>query len=513
MKKLIISLALLSSFLIGNNVSAAPMAFIVNEGSNDVSVVDTATYTVVATIPVGAGPEMIAMHPLSATAYVTCQASNTVSVIDTVFFTETAVIGGFSYPRAVAVSPNGAWLYVADGGTDTLSVVDTSSYSVVATVSVGGNPRGIDVSPDGLMVFVTNVMSDTVSVIDTTALTAPAVTINVGSYPLGIAVAPDGDKVYIANNGTNDVSVIDTASRMVTSIIPVGEWPYGIAVSPDGSTVYVANNGTNDISVIDTASETVTATIPVGSGSSGVAVTPGGTKVVVANAQQNNVSIIDTLSLTVTTTVPVGLNPNFMGKFIAGPRKSLLIEKGGSGAGDVKSLKLKSIDCGATCESNFQGGIQVKLKAKSDKSSVFKEWSGACSGIKKECYVTIEGGVSKIAVAMFLRYPTIRVKPVAKDFKGVKTGSTKKARFTVKNKTTKGKQSLNIGQISILSRVFAIIAESDGCSNTSLGPGGSCRFEVQFSPIMQGLQNSTIEIPSNDPDSPLTIISVSGEGI
>jgi len=227
-----------------------------------------------------------------------------------------------SAPDATSVSTENS-KPVANAGPDTVSVVDTSSYSVVATVSVGGNPRGIDVSPDGLMVFVTNVMSDTVSVIDTTALTAPAVTINVGSYPLGIAVAPDGDKVYIANNGTNDVSVIDTASRMVTSIIPVGEWPYGIAVSPDGSTVYVANNGTNDISVIDSASETVTATIPVGSGSSGVAVTPGGTKVVVANAQQNNVSIIDTLSLTVTTTVPVGLNPNFMGKFIAGPSKSL----------------------------------------------------------------------------------------------------------------------------------------------------------------------------------------------
>jgi YVTN family beta-propeller protein len=397
---------------------------------------------------------------------------------------------------------------------DTVSVVDTSTYSVVATVSVGGNPRGIDVSPYGLLVFVTNTMSDTASVIDTTSLTIPAVTINVGSYPLGIAVAPDGGKVYIANNGTNDVSVVDTASLLVTRTIPVGEWPYGVAVSPDGSTVYVTNNGTYDISVIDTASETVTATIPVERTPAGTAVTPGGTKLIVSHAQDHKVTIIDTLSLTVTTTVPVGLNPNFMGKFIAGPSKSLLIEKGGSGTGNVKSLKLKNIDCGATCESNFQGGTQVKLKAKPDKGSVFKEWSGACSGIKKECYVTIEGGISKIVVATFLRYPTIRLKPVAKDFKAVKTVSIKKARFTVKNKTTKGKQSLNIGQISMpLSRTFNIVTETDGCSNTSLGPGGSCRFEIQYRPLLQGPDSATIEIPSNDPDSPLTIISVSGEGI
>jgi hypothetical protein len=116
-------------------------------------------------------------------------------------------------------------------------------------------------------------------------------------------------------------------------------------------------------------------------------------------------------------------------------------------------------------------------------------------------------------IATFIREPTIKVSPGSKSFRSVRAGLDKKARFTVKNKTTKGKQPLNIGQISILSRVFAIIAESDGCSNTSLGPGGSCRFEIQYRPILQGTDITTIEIPSNDPDSPLTIISVSGEGI
>jgi hypothetical protein len=43
--------------------------------------------------------------------------------------------------------------------------------------------------------------------------------------------------------------------------------------------------------------------------------------------------------------------------------------------------------------------------------------------------------------------------------------------------------------------------------------GSNDVFEIQYRPLLQGRDSATIEIPSNDPDSPLTIISVSGEGI
>src|SRR5689334_17725437 len=62
---------------------AAPFAYITNASSNTVSVIDTATNLVIATIPVGVGPGGVAVHPDGSRVYVTHGASNTLSVIDT----------------------------------------------------------------------------------------------------------------------------------------------------------------------------------------------------------------------------------------------------------------------------------------------------------------------------------------------------------------------------------------------------------------------------------------------
>ena len=63
-----------------------------NQGSNDVTVINTATNTVVATIPVGSQPIGAAVTPDGTRVYVTNTASNTVSVINTATNTVVATI-------------------------------------------------------------------------------------------------------------------------------------------------------------------------------------------------------------------------------------------------------------------------------------------------------------------------------------------------------------------------------------------------------------------------------------
>ena len=77
-----------------HSVLAAPFAYITNDGSNDVSVIDLATNAVTATIPVG------------------------------------------SNPRGVAVSPTGTQVYVSNYGTNDVSVIDTATKSVITTIPV-----------------------------------------------------------------------------------------------------------------------------------------------------------------------------------------------------------------------------------------------------------------------------------------------------------------------------------------------------------------------------------------
>src|SRR5262245_7172177 len=62
---------------------AAPFAYITNFNSASVSVIDTATNTVTATVAVGSHPRGVAVTPDGSRVYITNRDSNTVSVIDT----------------------------------------------------------------------------------------------------------------------------------------------------------------------------------------------------------------------------------------------------------------------------------------------------------------------------------------------------------------------------------------------------------------------------------------------
>lgn len=62
--------------------AAAPFAYVPNEGSGTVSVIDTATDKVVAEIPAGAKPRGTAISPDGRTAYVSNQPNNRLVLID-----------------------------------------------------------------------------------------------------------------------------------------------------------------------------------------------------------------------------------------------------------------------------------------------------------------------------------------------------------------------------------------------------------------------------------------------
>lgn len=297
----------------------AQTAYITNYGDNTVSVIDTATNTVTATIPVGVDPyglNAVAVSPDGRRVYVTNSSDyawdGTVWAIDTATNKVTAAITVNWGASGIAVTPDGTRAYVTSYWAGEVYVIDTATNTITATIYGGSHPKGVAVTPDGTRVYVANNWSDTVSVIDT-ATNIVTATIPVRSEPFGVAVTPDGTRVYVANSDNSAISVIDTATNAVTATIPVGYGPTGVAVTPDGTKVYVTGAV---VYVVDTATNTVTATIPVGNSPYGVAVTPDGTRVYVANYYNDTVSVIDTATNTVTATVPVGHGPIAFGAFI-----------------------------------------------------------------------------------------------------------------------------------------------------------------------------------------------------
>lgn len=283
-------------------------AYVANNGSNTLSVIDTSANTVVATIPVGAGPQGVAVNPATSRVYVTNNFNGTLSVIDTTGNTVLTNVPVGAGPRGVAVNPSANRAYVSNGNSSTLSVIDTNSNTVVTTIPVGAGPHGVALNSAANRVYVANNGNGTLSVVDATSNTVIA-TVPVNSGPQGVAANPAANRVYVANNGSGTISVIDTAGNTVVATINVGAGPQGVAVNPAANRAYVTNGNSNTLSVINTTSNTVVTTIAVGAGPQGVAVNPSASLVYVANGGSNTLSVIDTTSNTVVNTVSVGTGP------------------------------------------------------------------------------------------------------------------------------------------------------------------------------------------------------------
>jgi YVTN family beta-propeller protein len=80
-------------------------------------------------------------------AYITNVGSSTVSVIDTATNTVSATIPVGGLPNAVAVTPDGSKVYIANVNSRNVQVIDMASNTVIATRESGGEPFTVAVDP------------------------------------------------------------------------------------------------------------------------------------------------------------------------------------------------------------------------------------------------------------------------------------------------------------------------------------------------------------------------------
>ncbi|MBI3799016.1 MAG: YncE family protein [Deltaproteobacteria bacterium] len=302
---------------------AEPFAYISSLFGNTVSVVDTATNTVVATVPVGGGPKGVAVTPDGKRVYVANQGSGTVSVIDTTTNSKIATVFVGGAPNGIAVHPSGKRVYVTNNA---LTVIETITNTVVTAIYVGSTPRGVAVHPDGTKVYVTaSCCTDGIFVVDTTTnQLVDVVSFPVQSFLNGIVLTPDGRQIYVAAEAgvvrSHDpgVYVVNTVTKHISMVKAVFQ-PYALAVHPDGKRVYATS--LDKVWVINTATNGVITRIKIPGAialgnSQGIAVHPDGTKVYVTSIDANTVSVINTVNNRITATIPVANGPVAYGRFI-----------------------------------------------------------------------------------------------------------------------------------------------------------------------------------------------------
>ena len=242
-------------------------AYVVNAGSQDVSVVDTLTSQVVDTVPVVGSGVPITNVPLIG------------NLID-------PLVQPFVRPTGIGLTPSGDKAVVAN--LVTISIIDTNQRQVTKSflplafpslVSILSNPSGafqafLNAPFTGIgsarvactadKAYVTNMITNNVTVIDIPGERV-ITTIDVGRLPIGIDIDANGT-AHVACALDNTVYQIDTATDQLTGspILLNALLPFEVVADPVPGTVYVSEFGTGEISVIDTSIGIPVGKIPAG---------------------------------------------------------------------------------------------------------------------------------------------------------------------------------------------------------------------------------------------------------
>jgi YVTN family beta-propeller protein len=134
--------------------------WVVNPDNNSVSLinVEADANAKVIEVAVGLEPRRLALLPGNAKLYVANMAGASVSVIDTATRTVLRTISVGAEPLGLAVTADGTRIYVANHSSDNVSVIDTALDKVIKTI-VGVGPKPSGVAIDGNKVYVTQFLA------------------------------------------------------------------------------------------------------------------------------------------------------------------------------------------------------------------------------------------------------------------------------------------------------------------------------------------------------------------
>lgn len=278
--------------------AGADLGFVTSQNAEMLSVVDLATGTIRASVPIAGAPAPVAYDPASGRVYVIAARTGQLSVLteagvverrldlpEGAFGLAIAPEGGvfvtqwyqnrvsrldpdlkplWSAPtgRAPAgVASDGRWLATADRDDDSLSIFDAATGALHARVAVGKHPYAVAFHAGRL--WSADVQSDTVSAVDPVSgsLIGQVAT---GSHPYGIAFA--AGRGFVTDQYAGTVTVFDPATLAVIDRIETGDYPEGISALPDGTGVVVAHWDSNSLVWIDANSLSITREIALPDG-------------------------------------------------------------------------------------------------------------------------------------------------------------------------------------------------------------------------------------------------------
>lgn len=302
-------------------ITATPLnrafAYVLHPSTNQVSVVNLQSNSVISIINVGRSPQLIAINASQTMAYVINAVDNSISVINTSIntvvntFAISSSLPNNAYTSIIVTKDEsrliiglGAFIYVLDALTgQPVGTVGSKGQDIAATLSKDGSTRyaagSLDIgvfdvktlivtqrdtpkypgatfgapnvlaSADGMHLYAMGLkftQSPSVWVLnlpnlDPAKLITPASIISSGV----IAESPDASLIYVCTQDQNSIyiTVLNTITGNTVANIPIKGYPSGMSLSADGTRLYIENNIYATLTVMDTQLQAIVATIPL----------------------------------------------------------------------------------------------------------------------------------------------------------------------------------------------------------------------------------------------------------
>ena len=333
----------------GSIAIAGDRLWVVNPDADTVSVFDADTLARLAEVPVGSGPKAVAVSPANQ-AWVTNQRSGTITVVDG---TSLAAVGTVSLPYGsapygIAFAPDGT-PYVALEASGLIARLDGVSGAVLATASVGQHARHLAISADGTRLYVSRFITaplpgeatasvatpadagGEVLVIDAATL-APVATVvlrhdddpdfensggGVPNYLGAPVISPDGASAWVPSkkdnvkrgtlrsggnlNHQNTVRAIASRVDLAANTESYGSrvdfdnasMASALAFDPTGVFMFAALETSREVAVVDAYKGAELFRFGVGRAPQGLAVSPDGSRLYVSNFMDRSVESRD----------------------------------------------------------------------------------------------------------------------------------------------------------------------------------------------------------------------------
>jgi YVTN family beta-propeller protein len=231
-------------------------------------------------IAVGAVPTDVTIDAAGIYAYVTNQFSSNIGVIDLRTNAEVATIPVSGDPFRVRLSPDGSSLFVT-GNADSLFIIDVQSREITVRLGIGLDANGLAIERTGSRLYVSNQSDGTVSEVDLTNNTV-ARTITVGGHPQELVLSPGGTILFVANEtGSIQAWSLRDGSKRGDIVVPGGA--FAMAVSPDWRQLYVTSAQGGAIYLLDWKSGAMLKTVTTGGTPRRIGFAGNGATAVVAN--------------------------------------------------------------------------------------------------------------------------------------------------------------------------------------------------------------------------------------